>query len=73
VHRRDDPRRLVEGVVLHVGVEVDLEAVDPNLIQRGISSIPEGRDGSVQRDASFDDQLFAGSTGAVAGTREETL
>jgi hypothetical protein len=73
VHRRDDACGLVQGVILHVGVEVDLQTVDPNLIGRGIASVPQGRDGSVDRDPAFDDQLLTGSTGAVAGACEETL
>ena len=72
-HRRHDPGRLVEGVVLHVGVEVDLETVDPDLILRRVTAVAERRDGPVQGDPTLDDQLLAGSTGAVPRAREETL
>ena len=73
VHRCDHPRGLVEGEVLDVRVEVDLETVDPNLILGGITPVPERRHVPVQGDATIDDQFFARSSRAVAGAGEEAL
>ena len=61
-HRRDDTGWLVEGVVLHVGVEVDLETIDPDLILDRIRPVAEGREGAVQGHAALDDQFLAGTT-----------
>ena len=72
-HRGHDARRLVQRVVPHVGVEVHRDAVDLDASSLGVDLVAERGDPPVDGDATLDDQLLAGATGAEAGAGEGPL